>query len=198
MVGVREWFVLIIVLPSHPPPYTQISAILMVPIFMYGNTLEYNNQTTCNIFWPESDLMKSDRAFTLYSFTLGFFIPFILIFLFYILVICKLRKVGPKNKSKEKKRSHRKVTYLVLTVISVYAACWLPYWIGQLYITFAPRSSDGQAESDLVFVSILLAGCLSYANSGELDFRLHSLTFSPLPLLLGTRSCQSNFVRIFK
>ncbi|KAJ8938312.1 hypothetical protein NQ318_005330 [Aromia moschata] len=49
----------------------------------------------------------------------GFAIPLCLILVFYWLVIRKLKTVGPKNKSKEKKRSHRKVTNLVLTVVTV-------------------------------------------------------------------------------
>ncbi|KAH9501986.1 Somatostatin receptor type 5, partial [Dermatophagoides farinae] len=137
-----------------------ISALLMVPIFMYGNTMESETTVTCNIIWPESDQMKGARTFTLYSFFLGFFIPFVLIFLFYILVICRLRHVGPKKKSKEKKKSHRKVTYLVLTVISVYVLCCLPYWIGQFYITFI-----ASGHSQFAFIFNLLAGCLTYANS---------------------------------
>nr|XP_027205553.1 somatostatin receptor type 2-like [Dermatophagoides pteronyssinus] len=137
-----------------------ISALLMVPIFMYGNTMESETTVTCNIIWPESDQMKGARTFTLYSFFLGFFIPFVLIFLFYILVICRLRHVGPKKKSKEKKKSHRKVTYLVLTVISVYVLCCLPYWIGQFYITFIATG-----KSQFAFIFNLLAGCLTYANS---------------------------------
>lgn len=86
-----------------------------------------------------------------------------LILLFYVLVICKLRTVGPKNKSKEKKKSHRKVTYLVLTVITVYVFFWLPYWIGQVYITFLPPMPMDHSEAHLTF--LLLTGCLSYANS---------------------------------
>ncbi len=128
----------------------------MVPIFMYANTLELPKTISCNIFWPESDLMNGEKAFTLYSFTFGFFIPFVLILPFYFLVICKLRRVEPKN---------RKVTYLVLTVISVYVMCWLPYWIGQVYITFLPPAPNHRhSEASLTF--ILLAGCLSYVNSG--------------------------------
>ncbi|XP_025018074.1 substance-K receptor-like [Tetranychus urticae] len=141
-----------------------VSALLMVPIFMYANVLSHEpkNTLSCNIVFPENEYMNGQKAFTLYSFTLGFFIPFILIFLFYFLVICKLRTVGPKNKSKEKKRSHRKVTYLVLTVITVYVGCWLPYWIGQVYITF---QKPNVRHSDLCVSILLLAGCLSYANS---------------------------------
>jgi hypothetical protein len=55
-------------------------------------------------------------------------------------VIIKLKTVGPKNSktSKGKKKSHAKVTRLVLTVITVYILCWLPYWITQLALIFTP------------------------------------------------------------
>lgn len=141
-----------------------VSALLMVPIYIYANILENDHGTSksCNIYWPEGDVMNGQQAFTLYSFTLGFAIPLKLILLFYFLVICKLRTVGPKNRSKEKKRSHRKVTYLVLTVITVYVICWLPYWITQVYITLLPPR---QGQTHLGLTIILLAGCLSYANS---------------------------------
>jgi heme/copper-type cytochrome/quinol oxidase subunit 2 len=109
------------------------SALLMVPIFMYASTVEREpTSTSCNILWPESERISGQAAFTLYSFILGFAIPLLLIFVFYFLVIRKLKTVGPKNKSKEKKKSHRKVTKLVLTVIAVYVLCWLPYWITQV------------------------------------------------------------------
>ncbi|XP_054711727.1 somatostatin receptor type 2-like [Uloborus diversus] len=139
-----------------------VSALLMVPIYIYANVLENGSAISCNIYWPESAFMNGQKAFTLYSFTLGFAIPLVLILLFYFLVICKLRTVGPKNRSKEKKRSHRKVTYLVLTVITVYVICWLPYWITQVYITLLPPR---QGQGHLGLTIILLAGSLSYANS---------------------------------
>jgi heme/copper-type cytochrome/quinol oxidase subunit 2 len=105
----------------------------MVPIFMYASTVDRGQaDTSCNILWPESEHISGQTAFTLYSFILGFAIPLLLIFVFYFLVIRKLKTVGPKNKSKEKKKSHRKVTKLVLTVIAVYVLCWLPYWITQV------------------------------------------------------------------
>lgn len=138
------------------------SAFLMVPIFMFADTTT-NGKTSCNIIWPESVVMDGQKAFTLYSFTLGFFMPCILIFIFYFLVICRLRTVGPKNKSKEKKKSHRKVTILVLTVITVYVLCWLPHWIGQLYISFL--SSPSSQVTPVSMSIILLVDCLSYANS---------------------------------
>ena len=111
---------------------------------------------------PEQYLLNGQTAFTFYSFFLGFAIPLSLILVFYILVICKLKTVGPKNKSKEKKKSHRKVTRLVLTVITVYICCWLPYWITQLALIFTP---PGKTQANVMIAIFLLAGCLSYSNS---------------------------------
>ena len=49
-------------------------------------------------------VFNGQTAFIFYSFALGFAIPLIMILTFYVLVIIKLKTVGPKNKSKEKKR----------------------------------------------------------------------------------------------
>jgi len=139
-----------------------VSALLMVPVFMYASTMESADTNSCNILWPESENVSGQTAFTLYSFILGFAIPLILIFIFYFLVIRKLKTVGPKNRSKEKKKSHRKVTKLVLTVITVYVLCWLPYWITQVALIFTPPK---QCQSSFTITVFLLAGCLSYSNS---------------------------------
>lgn len=36
------------------------------------------------------------------------------------------------NRARDRKKSHRKVTKLVLTVITVYFLCWAPYWTMQV------------------------------------------------------------------
>lgn len=48
---------------------------------------------SCNIYWPENEYMNGQAAFTLYTFTLAFAIPLILILVFYILVIRKLQVI---------------------------------------------------------------------------------------------------------
>lgn len=95
-----------------------------------------SSQMSCNILWtptPNGGASVGGSTFILYSLILGFALPLSLILVFYYLVIKKLQTVGPKNKSKDKKRSHRKVTRLVLTVITVYILCWSPYWVGVLF-----------------------------------------------------------------
>ncbi|KAI4496214.1 hypothetical protein M0804_000024 [Polistes exclamans] len=137
------------------------SVIFMIPVFLYASVMEGPKSVySCNIYWPDDH--GGQTAFTLYTFILGFAIPLILILIFYFLVIRKLQTVGPKNKSKEKKRSHRKVTRLVLTVITVYVFCWLPYWLMQVALIYTPPK---QCQSSISIASFLLAGFLSYSNS---------------------------------
>lgn len=142
-----------------------MSAIIMLPVMLYANTLEKENKqkTSCIIEWPEDeDAGGSGTTFILYSLVLGFAIPLSLILAFYYLVLRRLRTVGPKNKSKEKKRSHRKITKLVLTVITVYVLCWMPYWISQLALIHSPPDI---CKSRLEITIFLLVGVFGYSNS---------------------------------
>lgn len=81
---------------------------------------------------------------------------------FYYLVIRKLKTLGPKTKSKEKKRSHRKVTNLVLTIITCYIVFWSPYWILQIFLISTPAE---HCKTKLEIVVFVLVGCLAYSNS---------------------------------
>ncbi len=56
----------------------------------------YSPVVSCNIYWPENEYMNGQAAFTLYTFTLAFAIPLILILVFYILVIRKLQVIIQK------------------------------------------------------------------------------------------------------
>jgi allatostatin C receptor len=147
-----------------------MSAIFMLPVFLYADimtaTIQYTEQTkvSCIILWPDETQAASQTTFTLYSLILGFAIPLTLILVFYYLVIRKLRTVGPKTKSKEKKRSHRKVTKLVLTVITVYILSWFPYWVSQVALINTPGSPPG-CMSRLEITVFVLVGCLGYSNS---------------------------------
>lgn len=143
------------------------SAVFVTPVVMYANAFpaggDNSTALTCNIIWTTQDQTTSgQRLFTIYSFILGFAVPLLLIFIFYCFVIRKLKTVGPKNKSKEKRRSHRKVTKLVLTVITVYVLCWLPYWIAQVALISTPPDI---CQSPIIITVYLLASCLSYSNS---------------------------------
>lgn len=143
------------------------SVLIMLPIMMFANVTEnpINGRYTCAIIWPESEnsLVPSQYAFTIYSLILGFAIPLCFIMTFYCMVIKKLGSVARKtNRPKGKRRSHRKVTKLVLTVITVYIFCWSPYWVSQVSLITSPV----EMCSSRIKVMLFLFVCwLSYSNS---------------------------------
>lgn len=141
-----------------------ISFIVMLPIIMYASTtnnLNLPGKRSCIIEWPSNQLISPSKAFIWYSFILGFAIPVALISVFYILVILRLRHVGPAKKSKEKRKSHRRVTRLVLTVIAVYVICWSPYWCFQMKLVFEGQSTMTPTKI-LIFSGLTI---LTIANS---------------------------------
>lgn len=82
--------------------------------------------------------------------------------IFYYLVLRKVRTLGPKTKSKEKRRSHRKVTNLVLTIITCYITFWSPYWVMQIFLISTPTE---HCKTKIEIVVFVLVGCLAYSNS---------------------------------
>lgn len=81
---------------------------------------------------------------------------------FYYLVIRKLKALRSRTKSKERKRSHRKVTKLVLIIIAMYVCFWSPYWTLQIY---AISHSPERCKTKFEIVCFMLVGCLVYLNS---------------------------------
>lgn len=142
-----------------------LSFIVMLPIIMYSTTTDspkFIGKRSCSIDWPSNQVISPDKAFIWYSFILGFAIPVALISVFYLLVILRLRHVGPAKKSKEKRKSHRRVTRLVLTVIAVYVICWFPYWCFQMRLVFTGKEESPSYLAVLIFNAISV---LSIANS---------------------------------
>ena len=161
-----------------------LSLLVMLPIVLYATTLEGpGGRASCTISWPDGQLISADKAFIWYALLLGFAIPVALIVVFYTLVVIRLKSVGPKQKSKEKKKSHRKVTKMVLTVITVYVICWLPYWVFQVALTFAT------AEVPLWCVQLFqIITVMSYANS----------TLNPVLYAFLSENFRKSFIQAFK
>ncbi|XP_075160147.1 allatostatin C receptor 1 [Haematobia irritans] len=141
------------------------SAILMMPVVLFASTVHQDDgiNYSCNIDWPEGYRKHSGATFIAYTFLLGFAIPLCFIMVFYYLVIRKLHSVQQKHKSKEKKRSHRKVTRLVLTVITVYVFCWLPHWVSQMSSIYSYVEHREITRVEVLL--FLLFGLLAYSNS---------------------------------
>nr|AKQ62998.1 orphan G-protein coupled receptor 4 [Platynereis dumerilii] len=138
------------------------SLMAMLPIILYTTTVKImdTDMESCTITWPEGQLISADKAFILYTLLLGFAIPVALTSVFYALVVYRLSNSGPANKSKEKRKSHRRVTKMVLTIISVYVVCWLPYWVFQVCITFSDHYIPRWVSHVFQMITVM-----SYANS---------------------------------
>ncbi|CAF0744662.1 unnamed protein product [Adineta steineri] len=103
-------------------------------VLWYGYRVE-----KCVIDFPSIIFtIPPEIVFTYYAFFLGFLFPVSMITTFYILVLVRLSHIRRKHKSEVKQRSHRKVTRIVLAVITAYFICWVPYWFLQIFITIDP------------------------------------------------------------
>lgn len=129
----------IISMPYRTPKYALgaiamtwcVSFLVILPIILYAQVIpSYYDPSlhSCTMKWPQGE-----KAYVSYTLLLGFVIPVLLISLFYALLLIRLRQTGPV-KSKQKKRSHRKVTKLVTLIIAIYIVCWLPYWAFQVHL----------------------------------------------------------------
>lgn len=142
-----------------------VSFFVMLPIILYSTTVpnfKDENHDTCTVKWPDDQLIPPDKAFTWYTFLLGFAIPVTLIFVFYLSVVLNLSCVGQGVRTTNKQRSRRKVTRLVFAVISVYICCWLPHWVFQVNLTFQPEHYRLKEWEIYLFNGLTV---LTYVNS---------------------------------
>jgi hypothetical protein len=109
-------------------------------IFLALRLKDYKrNMFRCVIDFPSIIFtVPPEIVFTYYAFFIGFLFPVSMITTFYILVLIRLNHIRRKHKSEIKQRSHRKVTRIVLAVITAYFMCWVPYWFLQIFITIEP------------------------------------------------------------
>ncbi|XP_053711289.1 somatostatin receptor type 5-like [Synchiropus splendidus] len=133
------------------------SMVVVLPVVVFAGVLK--DDGNCSIVWPEpAEVWKT--TFIVYTCTVGFFCPLLVICLCYLLIVVKVRSVGKRvqNTSTRRRRSERKVTRMVTIVVVVFVLCWLPFYalnISNLLVVL-PRDFRG-----LYFFVVVL----SYANS---------------------------------
>ncbi|XP_026025990.1 somatostatin-like receptor F_48D10.1 isoform X2 [Astatotilapia calliptera] len=114
---------------------------------------------SCNMIWPEPKDVWS-TAFILYTATVGFFGPLLIICLCYLLIVIKVKSSGARVGFSKRRRSERKVTRMVVVIVVVFVLCWLPFFIINMVnlVVIIPESS---ATAGIYFFAVIL----SYANS---------------------------------
>ncbi|XP_033895561.1 somatostatin receptor type 2-like [Acipenser ruthenus] len=99
-------------------------------------------------------------AFMIYTFVLGFALPFIVISLCYMLLVVKLRTAVINPYTREAEVSEKRVTKMVVTIVVVFAICWLPFYIINFCFLLMPLATTLSLTRLFEFVVLL-----SYSNS---------------------------------
>ncbi|XP_041641899.1 somatostatin-like receptor F_48D10.1 [Cheilinus undulatus] len=134
-----------------------VSFIVVLPVVIFSDVQDTFN--SCNMIWPEPTNVWS-TAFILYTATLGFFGPLLIICLCYLLIVIKVKTSGARAGFTKRRRSERKVTRMVVVIVVVFVLCWLPFFIMNMInlVVIIPESS---ASAGIYFFTVIL----SYANS---------------------------------
>ncbi|XP_043931609.1 somatostatin receptor type 1-like [Protopterus annectens] len=135
-----------------------LSLIVILPIIIFADTVPSDDGgVDCNFLWPESSSFMWSEAFVVYTFLLGFLIPVVAICLCYCLIVSKMRAVALKAGWLQRRKSEKKITRMVMLVVTVFVICWMPFYITQLVSVFLQ-------PPDPIITQLFVI--LSYANSG--------------------------------
>jgi hypothetical protein len=113
-----------------------LSFILMLPIISSTTIQSTNISTTVqciiNLPFPQSRLFY--YIFSAYTLIITFFLPISLMTYFYMRIVNRLKQRVSQQyrRSRTSMRTRRKVSVLVLAVISVHICCCSPYWATQV------------------------------------------------------------------
>uniref|UniRef100_A0A3P8SYW5 G-protein coupled receptors family 1 profile domain-containing protein n=1 Tax=Amphiprion percula TaxID=161767 RepID=A0A3P8SYW5_AMPPE len=134
-----------------------VSFVVVLPVVIFSDVQDTFN--SCNMIWPEPKDVWS-TAFILYTATVGFFGPLLIICLCYLLIVIKVKSSGARAGFTKRRRSERKVTRMVVVIVVVFVLCWLPFFIINMVnlVVIIPESS---ATAGIYFFAVIL----SYANS---------------------------------
>ncbi|KAM7418769.1 hypothetical protein PAMA_016072 [Pampus argenteus] len=134
-----------------------VSFVVVLPVVIFSDVQDTFN--SCNMIWPEPRDVWS-TAFILYTATVGFFGPLLVICLCYLLIVIKVKSSGVRAGFTKRRRSERKVTRMVVVIVVVFVLCWLPFFIINIVnlVVIIPESST---TAGIYFFAVIL----SYANS---------------------------------
>lgn len=110
-----------------------LSFIPVIPMAIYsgvGDTMD-----VCTLIWPEP-IFVWNTSFVVCAFVVGFALPFAIISLCYILMLVKLKTTLVSRHSPESASSEKKMTGMVVTIVVVFAICWLPFYTINICVVF--------------------------------------------------------------
>ncbi|XP_028677326.1 somatostatin receptor type 1 [Erpetoichthys calabaricus] len=132
------------------------SIMVILPIIIFSTTTPNSDgSVACNMQMPKPERQWM-AVFVIYTFLMGFLFPVVAICMCYVLIIVKMRVVALKAGWQQRKKSERKITLMVMMVVTVFVICWMPFYIVQLLNVFV-----GQHNATVSQLSVILG----YANS---------------------------------
>uniref|UniRef100_A0A672S3S7 Opioid receptor, delta 1a n=2 Tax=Sinocyclocheilus grahami TaxID=75366 RepID=A0A672S3S7_SINGR len=138
-----------------------LSSAVGVPIMIMAVTRVTNQgATVCMLKFPDPDWYW-DTVTKICVFIFAFVVPVLVITICYGLMILRLRSVRLLSGSKEKDRSMRRITRMVLVVVAAFIICWTPIHIFIIVKTLV----DVNQKSPFVIASWHLCIALGYTNS---------------------------------
>ncbi|KAJ8001529.1 hypothetical protein DPEC_G00170430 [Dallia pectoralis] len=134
-----------------------LSFVVVLPVVVFADVQDTFH--SCNLNWPEPQDVWS-TVFIIYTATLGFFGPLLVICLCYLLIVVKVKSAGIRAGFTKRRRSERKVTRMVVIIVVVFVLCMLPFFIINIVnlIVIIPESS---MTAGVYFFAVIL----SYVNS---------------------------------
>ena len=143
------------------------SFVLMLPIVIF-TTLQLSGSSTvqCIIILPLSHSRLPYLIFVVYTSMITFILPLTFMIFFYLKVVHRLQNRMNKQhrRSRTSTKTRRRVTILVLTVITIHLVCCSPYWTFQLITTAGLVSQTSSILIPLSSISQLLLFVNSAVN----------------------------------
>ncbi len=126
-----------------------IVLLLVSPIAFFSNVLQLGplRGSMCTVFWPDE---YAGGRYILMTFTMGFAIPFLVVLSCYCCVLKELvlasrrvkRLKGLKCTGGSATSRYKKVTKMVLAIVSFFVICWAPFWVQNIFTTFYRMSKS--------------------------------------------------------
>lgn len=135
-----------------------LSFLVVLPVVIFANIQKKGG--TCNITWPQPANVW-EAAFIIYTSTVGFFCPLLIICLCYLLIVFKIRSSGKKvhATSNKRRKSEKKVTRMVVIIVAMFVFCWLPFYALNIINLLVSLPSDYQGLYFFVVVLIYANSC---------------------------------------
>ena len=139
------------------------------PILYAQKVIMFKGEWFCTEIWTPAFTEEASKHFTIVIFMLFYLIPLLTMVVLYSFVVHKLwvRKV-PGNPSLENQlraqKSKKKVLKMLMTVVILFALCWLPVYVNQFISFFARENFPCGSPLVLSFIGYFLGQANSMIN----------------------------------